>query len=364
MISLASIATHLSLMPSFVLGQIVFIALAITALVHAIRSGRTNVMIWLAALVAGTANDAIFMALPLVDNFWQAEGLIMVHPRMPLYIPCVYICFMYIPTVGFRRTELSRWRLAAATGLAAALFYAPYDIVGAKFLWWTWHDTDQPIAARLFGAPCSSSLWVLTFVGSFSWLVDHTLRGRDAISNGRFAGGLAKVAGLTTLMMMLQMTALQQIDGGCPGYGALAGGIVIYLVAAFGKGLPRISASKPMDRVLGIAVIVYALSLVTVGVGFDPANAVSEGIHQEVGECGVEQTDITGFSRFQFLCLEDFDEEFSFDCTDRPEQGATWYTVCGTPHQSYGKWLGGLSALCLMIAGVFGFLLVRRRKDD
>ena len=28
---------------------------------------------WIAALVSGTANDAFFMALPMVDNFWQAQ---------------------------------------------------------------------------------------------------------------------------------------------------------------------------------------------------------------------------------------------------------------------------------------------------
>jgi hypothetical protein len=29
------------------------------------------VFVWIASVVAGTANDAIFMALPMVDNFWQ-----------------------------------------------------------------------------------------------------------------------------------------------------------------------------------------------------------------------------------------------------------------------------------------------------
>jgi hypothetical protein len=28
---------------------------------------------WVAAFTAGTANDAIFMVLPMVDNFWQAQ---------------------------------------------------------------------------------------------------------------------------------------------------------------------------------------------------------------------------------------------------------------------------------------------------
>ena len=30
---------------------------------------------------------------------------------------------------------------AALAGLMGEMIYAPYDITGAKFLWWTWHDT-------------------------------------------------------------------------------------------------------------------------------------------------------------------------------------------------------------------------------
>jgi hypothetical protein len=56
-------------MPSFVLGQALFLLLAVGTLVHALRSGRAHAMIWVGALIAGTANDFIFMALPLVDNF-------------------------------------------------------------------------------------------------------------------------------------------------------------------------------------------------------------------------------------------------------------------------------------------------------
>jgi hypothetical protein len=41
--------------------------------------------------------------------------------------------------------------------------------VGAKFLWWTWHDTDAPIRERILGAPVGSSSWVLTFSGETSF---------------------------------------------------------------------------------------------------------------------------------------------------------------------------------------------------
>ena len=103
--------------PTFVVGQALFVGCALAALVHALRAGRGALMIWVAALVAGTANDFIFMALPLVDNFWQAQGLVMLTPRMPLYIPCVYVCFMYLPTVTARRWGRGRWQTLALSGL-------------------------------------------------------------------------------------------------------------------------------------------------------------------------------------------------------------------------------------------------------
>ena len=50
---------------------------------------------------------------------------------------------------------------AALAGLMGEMIYAPYDITGAKFLWWTWHDTgikieieveiDLPQTQLLFG---------------------------------------------------------------------------------------------------------------------------------------------------------------------------------------------------------------------
>ena len=219
-------------LPTFLIGEYVIIACALIGLYHARRAGRANLLIWLAALIAGTCNDLIFMALPLVDNFWQAQSSIMLTPRLPLYILCIYVVFMYWPAVAVRRLGLGRWSTAALTGLVACMFYAPYDIVGAKFLWWTWHDSDASLAARLLGTPVSSSLWVLTFVGSFALLLDVVLRDRK-VTGQSFTGGFALVASLTTAMMMMQITILQAINGGTPRYLALCIGLVTYGTVAF-----------------------------------------------------------------------------------------------------------------------------------
>ena len=104
-------------LPSFVIGEIYFIFLALACLCHAVSQGRTHVMVWMAALSAGTANDAIFMLLPFVDNFWQAQACIMLTPRMPLYIPCVYIVFMYSSTVACWRLGLPLLASVSLTGI-------------------------------------------------------------------------------------------------------------------------------------------------------------------------------------------------------------------------------------------------------
>jgi len=69
-------AQRFMVLPSFVIGELYFIFLAIVTLIHAVSHGRTHMFVWLASVCAGTANDAIFMLLPFVDNFWQAQEMI------------------------------------------------------------------------------------------------------------------------------------------------------------------------------------------------------------------------------------------------------------------------------------------------
>jgi hypothetical protein len=352
------VATQWHAMPSFVLGELLFIASALLALWHATRRGRDHQVIWLAALVAGTAIDLIFMALPLVDNFWQAQAMVMLTPRMPLYIPCVYVSFMYWPVVTVRRLGMPRLSGAALSGLAAWLFYAPYDIVGVKFLWWTWHDTDQSIAARVLGVPCSSSLWVLTFAGAFAWLLDPTPRISGEVSIKKAVQALAKAAGLSTLVMMLQMTLLQQLDGGTPRRIALAVGLALYaLLAATGLRAARPRPLDGPDRVARRMLLLHFAALLSIGLTFRPETHVSTGIHQPVGPCHVEATDITGLTRYAFLCPADFDEDYTFDCAPSPpREGSTWYTICGRAHGNAVRWRSGLALLTLLGAGLFAWL--------
>ena len=181
------------------------------------------------------------MALPIVDNFWQSQACIMLTPRMPLYIPCVYVVFMYSSIVGAWRFKLPLLAQAALAGLMGEMIYAPYDIAGAKFLWWTWHDTDAPVRDRLFGAPIGSSTWVITFCASFH-LIWRLQLSPEQIAKGQnltVLSAMSKLlisAGLSTPVMMIQMAILQLVVGdsqGLPTIRSLLGVIFIYLALIY-----------------------------------------------------------------------------------------------------------------------------------
>ena len=71
-------------MPTFVLAEWGYRASMLVALVHAIKTDRKKS--FAAAVICGTANDIFFMFMPFCDNFWQAQGSVMITPRLPLYI--------------------------------------------------------------------------------------------------------------------------------------------------------------------------------------------------------------------------------------------------------------------------------------
>eukprot|EP01126_Amoeba_proteus_P050715 TRINITY_DN6012_c0_g2_i4.p2 TRINITY_DN6012_c0_g2~~TRINITY_DN6012_c0_g2_i4.p2 ORF type:complete len:179 (+),score=11.96 TRINITY_DN6012_c0_g2_i4:76-612(+) len=140
-------------LPTFLVGEYLFLILSCLAFIHAWNRSRLHLFVWFLTFLVGTANDVIFMALPFVDNFWQAQATIMITPRLPLYIPCVYNAFMYWSTTTAWRTGFGRLGQAAVAGLLAGILYFPYDMLGVKFLWWTWHDTYAGLRYRFLDVP-------------------------------------------------------------------------------------------------------------------------------------------------------------------------------------------------------------------
>jgi hypothetical protein len=95
---------------------------------------------------------------------------------------------------------------------------------------------------------------------------------------------------------------------------------------------------------------------------FDPATHVSTSVHQTYGPCHVEAKDITGHTRFESLCAQDFDEDFTFDCGgELPLDGDQWYTVCGRPHDRVALRLLAIAGFAALGIAAFLCLLVAPR---
>ncbi|MFY0539044.1 hypothetical protein [Nannocystis pusilla] len=185
------------------------------------------------------------------------------------------------------------------------------------------------------------------------------------MSGKTIAKGLALVCGLSTLLMMLQLNVLQQLDGGVPGPIGLVTVIALYGLLIW-RGSKHANPAEPRraDRILHAAVVLYFTSLAVIMATFTPETHVSTSMHQTYGQCHVEATDITGHTRWLYVCAEDFDEDYSFDGVKLPNDGDEWYTVTGRPHTSYPKWLAGVSGLGLAGIALYSFLLgpLRRRR--
>lgn len=353
-------------MPTFVVGEYLFYGLSLLALVHALSHGKNHVAVWVASIVCGCMNDAIFMALPIVDNFWHAQASVMLTPRLPLYILCAYNIFMYYSTVGVWRLRLPPIREAVLTGVVAELFYCVYDIVGVRFLWWTWHDTDPPISERLLGAPIGSTMWVITFTSAFAYLLHVGLR--KSVARGLALSALFSTAIMLVLMPIFQLAGTQ----GVPALPSLVVCLVTYAAVFLltGKGSatdeehPGREGTLWSDYLAAVAVAAYYGTLLFLYVTGDPAAHWSTGVHQVIGPCAVEELDVAGNIRHRYLCASDYDEpDFSFSCAAAAAEGrheglVSWYTVCGTAHADFSNAATALASLCLVGVLTFLFLLL------
>ena len=148
--------------------ELAFAAVGAISLLHAASRPagpprQHYLLLWVSSLLGGLANDVFFSWLPLVDNFWHAQATLMVTPRFPLYLFGVYLAFLYLPTAMAWRLQLGPLAEGSLTALVGWCVYAPWDVVGARLMWWTWHDTDLLIAERILGVPCASTVWQLCF---------------------------------------------------------------------------------------------------------------------------------------------------------------------------------------------------------
>ncbi|KAK2160483.1 hypothetical protein LSH36_132g01073 [Paralvinella palmiformis] len=332
--------------PSYLVGEVTFYIFGLLTLKHALRLRGRFPYLWLASVLHGLTVESISYFLPDIDNFWHAQSMVMLlGRRLPLHIIIVYPVFIYTASVAVARLRLSRWAEPFAVGLAVVLIDIPFDIMGIKLLWWTWHDTDPNLFDRMYWVPWNSYYFHATFfkeiiccllTGMFSFPLGtlqfipiyHTLHDKYHIHTE------VCVFLLIGVYMLMWWTGDRH-----PEHDA--------------RTLPNKGWFDELALVIYLHYFLYML-LVFID---EPQNIKSIGVHEMIGECNATTSMVTALgqtvSKRKYLCLNDYDEGYyDFHCADPPQHGTEWYTICGngyTNHMEYEVIITGLSLFGLYV---------------
>uniref|UniRef100_A0A1I7W8L3 Glycerophosphocholine acyltransferase 1 n=1 Tax=Heterorhabditis bacteriophora TaxID=37862 RepID=A0A1I7W8L3_HETBA len=217
--------------------------------------------------------------------------------------------------LSFYLLHLPLWAEGPAVGLAAVMLDLPYDIMGIKLLWWTWHDTDPNIYDRMYWVPWNSYYFHASFACSFVWILKLSRRFllEDEYDWKKF----------DFLLFFLNYK--------CP-------------VISIFKALNFFFAGNKywFDELSCAVAIEYIFYMILVVIA-DPVNIISEGLHQPIGPCDKYQSVRTPtgmvLHKKKYLCTSNYDEKyFDFHCVPNgiPKQ---WYAVCGTDFENRAEYV-------------------------
>jgi hypothetical protein len=385
--------------PSFLAAEIVSLVCGFLVFVHALRHGSRYWYLWVAILFHGINTECISYFMPDFESFWHAQSMVMLAGRrLPLHIVVTYGIFIYTASIAAKRLRLPWWAEGCAAGLGVVLIDLPYDIIGVKMLWWSWHDTDPNVADRMYHVPWTSYYFHAAFCCSFTWLLNGSRKllltpEYDWRSIGRELG-CCLIAGLGTFWLgALQFIPMYhlfhdyfKIHTEVPTLIFLGFyGVVAWIGdrhAASTSRLPFSSQQPPsksgggkrqqhasksgataangdnaatssggggllnwFDELFCMLLIWYVFLGLTAW-GALPAAYRSTGLHEPIGACGTRRPvqTVSGMvlEKRAYLCTIDFHEPYyDFHCLKslpKFKEGSgplEWYTICGTSHNNW-----------------------------
>ncbi|XP_031574568.1 uncharacterized protein LOC116308317 [Actinia tenebrosa] len=373
--------------PTFLLCEIVYLLMAAMTLKHAVRHGGCNILLWLAICLHGLTTECVSYFVPDVDNFWHAQStVILVEKRLPLHIFFFYPATLYTASIAVSKLKLPFSAEPFAVGLADVLLDFPFDIMGIKLLWWTWHDTDPNIFDRHYWVPWTSYIFHMSFASSVAFIF-HGMRrlliGAEKYqpSNSWFKEVVCVI--LTGLFSMplgvIQFIFFYHIPHDV--YGIHTEVVVCAMIMVYGlivwrsdrnpdlnsrgdsmsaydvskKKIGQSKEKRVFDEI-SFNVILHFLFYLLLVVFAKPENMKSTGLHQEIGNCTQKTPVHTPLGQVlykkTYLCSSEYDEGyFDWHCTpdgQPPVSGSKWYTLCGLPYPNHAEYIFVVSAFCIL----------------
>jgi len=163
--------------PTFLLCELELYMLAILSYMHAWRHGGRYHWLWWTTVLHGFTVELVSYWYEDIDNFWHAQSTLMwFGMREPLHIICLYPGYVYPAAVVVSRLNIMENMEPFAVGLLEALIDVPYDVMGIRLLWWSWHDTDSNIYDRSYAVPWCSYFFHASFGCAFTFLRQRAQR--------------------------------------------------------------------------------------------------------------------------------------------------------------------------------------------
>ncbi|XP_067142696.1 uncharacterized protein [Centruroides vittatus] len=369
---------------SYLIIEILFYICGFLTLKHAFKRGGKNSYLWIAALLHGIVVESLSYFLTDIDNFWHAQSSIMfLGYRLPLYMILYYPTFIYTAYVAVNRLKLPYWAEPFALGLLVLILDVPFEILGVKCLWWTWHDTDPNIYDRHYWVPWTNYYFQASFVSSFSLVFRFT---RCLISENE----KHRIIRILKEILCVILTALFASPLGVIQFMLLYHSLhdlfkihseicVLLLVSLYliivwtadrnPSANARSEKGNQSDEVSAVISLLY-ITLATIVTVVKPEMQSSTGLHEPIGPCN-EQIDVrTPFGiilkKRKYLCLENYNEPYyDFHCVkeQRPLEDDKWYTICGTPFLNHVEYLIVIWTFCLLGLYIYYQLLFKSGFD-
>ncbi|TDH69036.1 hypothetical protein CCR75_004755 [Bremia lactucae] len=361
-------------------------------MLHANSSGKRNATMLISAILQVLIVELIYCN----SDRWHAQALVMIVPQhMPLYTILLQAQLYYMAFVATSRLRIDPFIQPFAMGLLMLLLAFPFELLGTKFLWWTWHDTDPLLAVRLIGVPCHALFYTYFFAIAFLG-VHHILR--STLILGEYYEEVHWKSEWSYILLMPLLTTLFAM-----GFLILCYHVTVHLIGveaqdraycSFGWLIAKeervlafeallISDDPHVQQVLDtldaydsdwlyasidhavnqMAFLLY-LSLVLLVLFINPTKIVSLGHHQPLGNCLENEPfySLVGmqYHRKKYLCVHDFYAEFNlcnYPLTQLHYEDS-WYMICGRGYENFATYLA------LSISSFLGinFLLVQVLK--
>jgi hypothetical protein len=349
--------------PTYFIAEVMFLFLAAWGIAHSLRCSG-GALAFSACLLGGAAVELLTILHGEVGNFYHSQSVLMsLGKREPLYmlLGCYgWIAYATMATAarfggeggGEGGSSSSALAQAAYAALLGSEAWALLDMMGAQFIWWTWHTSEPLYADRELGIPIASSFWMASSMGGIALALALSRRylGWTNAAWGAFLGPLGALG-----FMHGPFTAIYHplvTFAGC--HASVAMWALRAVCAA--PLLPRLRLNALPGALADGALLAqwccYLLIMVGTGLAFDPAAEVRHSFSQAcssggaggAAQCAAEEGAFWGgfgpdYVRKVHVCPatnEPAKDLFRIcDARCGGEEGGpeplTWYKSCGTP---------------------------------